>query len=225
MIKIVVADDHNIVRNGLKALLNCEGNFKIVGEAANGREAVEIVERLKPDIAILDIMMPDMSGLEVTARLNKSCPRTGIIILSMCSNEAYIFEASRSGAKAYILKDNTADELKNAIMEVYGGRCYFSPSLPEPVLNAIKKRLDKDVFDPLETLSPRERQIMQLEVQGKSNSEIAEQLGISSRTVETHSISLMRKIGVSNRTHLIQFALHHGIIPAAEKSTWSGELR
>jgi two-component system response regulator NreC len=179
MISIVVADDHSIVRNGLKALLNHEVNFKIIGEAANGLEAVEITERLKPDIAILDIMMPEISGLEVTARLKKSCPRTGIIILSMYSHEAYIYEALRSGAKAYILKDNTADELKTAIMEVHAGRCYFGPSLPEPVLNAIRKKLDKDLFDPLGTLSPRERQIMQLEVQGKSNTEIAGQLGIS----------------------------------------------
>jgi RNA polymerase sigma factor (sigma-70 family) len=219
MINIIVADDHNIVRNGLKALLNNEVNFKIIGEAANGLEAIETVERLKPDIAILDIMMPGVSGLEVTARLKKTCPKTGVIILSMHSNQAYVYEALRSGAKAYILKDNTADELKNAILEVHAGRCYFGPYLPEPVTNALRKKLEKGIFDPLEELSPRERQIMQLEVRGQSNSEIAEKLGISPRTVETHSNSLMRKIGVSNRNHLIQFALQHGIITADDLKT------
>ncbi len=216
MIKIVLADDHHIVRKGLQALLTCEPDFQIIGEAADGLRVMEIVEGLKPDILVLDLMMPEMSGLEVTKQLTKKCPQTAIIILSMHSNEAYIYESIRSGAKGYVLKDNTAEELITAIREVYAGRSYLGSSLPEQALQNLKNKSDAMSLGSLEQLTPRENEIMQLAVRGWSNSHIADKLGISQRTVETHCTSLMRKLNVTNRNQLVHFAIQQGIISINE---------
>jgi two-component system, NarL family, response regulator NreC len=225
MIKIILADDHHIVRKGLKALLSYEADFQIIGEAADGREAIELVKRLEPDVLVLDLMMPVLNGLETTVELSASGLKTAIIILSMHSNEAYIFEALRSGAKAYILKDNTSDELITAIREVYAGHSYLGTSLPEPTKLALKKKMESAGASPLEILTRREQEILQLAIRGVSNSGIADRLGISQRTVETHCTSLMHKLGVSNRTQLVHLALQRGIItpeemlPAERKDT------
>ncbi len=150
MISIVLADDHHIVRKGLRSLLNGEIDFEVVGEAASGVEAVNIVESLKPDILVLDLMMPGLNGLGVTARLAVSCPDTGIIILSMHSNEAYIYQALCSGAKAYILKENTADELITAIRQVSKGNRYLGSAVPERILEECQKasKTGKKCFSP-----------------------------------------------------------------------------
>jgi two-component system, NarL family, response regulator NreC len=218
MIKIVLADDHQIVRKGLKALLGSESDFEIIGEASDGFETMEIVERLRPDIVVLDLLMPGMNGLEVTVQLAKNYPATGVVILSMHSNEAYIYEAVRSGARAYVLKDNTADELITAIRDVSAGRYYLGSSLPEQSFQAYKQRFEAKKSDPIEQLTPREQEILQLAIRGRSNSEIAAKLSISQRTVETHRTSLMRKLGVSNRNQLVHLALQRGIISAKEIS-------
>jgi DNA-binding NarL/FixJ family response regulator len=213
VINIVLADDHQVVRKGLKALLSAEADLSVVGEAGDGLETVQLVERLKPDILVLDLMMSGINGLEVTRQLNKKGVKTGIVILSMHNNEAYVLEALRSGAKAYILKDSPPDELTRAIREVSSGRRYLSSPLTERAIAAYTQKAEVKLIDPYEQLTTREREILQLAAQGCTNSEIASRLYISPRTVETHRTNLMRKLGLHNHTQLIQFAIQHGIIP------------
>jgi two-component system response regulator NreC len=213
MIKIILADDHQVVRKGLKALLSSEPDFNIVGEAGDGLETVQLVEQVLPDILVLDLMMSGINGLEVTRQLSKKGVKTGIVILSMHNNEAYVLEALRSGAKAYILKDSPPEELTRAIREVSSGRRYLSSPLTERAIEAYTQKTEVKSIDPYEELTTREREILQLAAQGCTNSEIASRLYISPRTVETHRTNLMRKLGLHNHTQLIQFAIQHGIIP------------
>ncbi len=212
MIKIMLADDHHIVRKGLRALLSNEKDFEIIGEASNGLEAIELAKSLKPDILVLDLMMPGINGLEVTARLTKSCPQIRIIILSMQSNEAYVYEAIRSGAMAYILKDNTTDELTAAIRQVDYGSRYLSSSIKVHSVQEYNVKADTDALDPLSQLTVREKEILNLIIRGWCNSDIASKLGISQRTVETHCLNFMHKLDICNRGQLIQFAIQNGII-------------
>jgi two-component system response regulator NreC len=213
MIKIILADDHQVVRKGLKALLSAEQDFSIIGEAGDGLETVKLVEQLQPDILILDLMMSGINGLEVTRQLNKKCPKTGIVILSMHSNEAYVLEALRSGAKAYILKESPPEELVRAIHDVAAGRRYLSSPLSDRAIEAYTQRTEVKPIDPYDQLTTREREILQLTAQGSTNNEIGSRLFISPRTVETHRTNLMRKLDLHSHTQLIQFAIQHGIIP------------
>ncbi len=213
MIKIVLADDHQVVRKGLKALLSTEPDFNIVGEAGDGLETLRLVEDLHPDILVLDLMMAGINGLEVTRQLNKKVPQVGIVILSMHSNEAYVLEALRCGAKAYILKESPPEELVRAVREVFAGRRYLSSPLSERAIEAYTQRTEVKPMDPYDQLTTREREIMQLTAQGQTNAEIASRLFISPRTVETHRTNLMRKLDLHNHAQLIQFAIQHGIIP------------
>ena len=212
IINIVLADDHHIVRKGLQALLAIESDFKVVGEASDGLEAVKLVERLKPEILVLDLMMGGINGLEVTRQLNKKCPQTGIVVLSMHSNEAYVLEALRCGAKAYILKDNTTEELVRAIHEVAAGRRYLSAPLSERAIEAYTEKTITNSQDPYEHLTTREREILQMAAQGLSNSEIANRLFISPRTVETHRANVMRKLSIRTQAELLKYAMVRGII-------------
>jgi two-component system, NarL family, response regulator NreC len=213
MIKIILADDHQVVRKGLKALLMADPEFEIVGEAGDGLDTVKLVEELQPDILVLDLMMPGINGLEVTRQLNKKNPGIGIVILSMHSNEAYVLEALRSGARAYILKESSPDELVRAIKEVSSGRRYLSAPLTERAIEAYTQKTEMKPMDPFEQLTTRELEILQLAAQGNTNSDIAARLFISPRTVETHRTHLMRKLNLLNHAQLIQFAIQHGIIP------------
>jgi two-component system, NarL family, response regulator NreC len=215
MINIILADDHQVVRKGLKALLSVEHDFNIVGEAGDGLETVKMVEQLQPDVLILDLMMAGINGLEVTRQLNKKNPKTAIVILSMHSNEAYVLEALRSGARAYILKESPPEELVRAIREVSSGRRYLSSPLTERAIEAYTQRTEVKPMDPYDQLTTREREILQLTAQGRTNSEIATRLYISPRTVETHRTNLMRKLDLHNHAQLIQFAIQHGIIPGS----------
>jgi len=213
MIKIVLADDHQVVRKGLKVLLSAEPDFNVVGEAGDGLETVKLCEQIQPDILVLDLMMPGINGLEVTRQLNKRLPETGIVILSMHSNEAYVLEALRSGAKAYILKESSPEELVHAIHEVYSGRRYLSSPLTERAIEVYTQKTEVKPMDPYDQLTNREKEILQLAAQGITNAEIASRLNISPRTVETHRTNLMRKLNLHNQSNLIQFAIQHGIIP------------
>jgi two-component system, NarL family, response regulator NreC len=217
MINIILADDHQIVRKGLQAILKSEPDFEVIGEARDGLEAVQTVIKLQPDILVLDLMMDGINGLEVTRQLHKKCIKTGIVILSMHSNEAYVLEALRSGAKAYILKDNTTDDLVRAIREVAAGRRYLSAPLSERAIEAFTQQIETSSNDPYDNLTTREREIFQLVAQGWSNADIAERLYISARTVETHRANLMRKLGFHTHTELLQFAMLRGIIPGSSK--------
>lgn len=213
MIKIVLADDHQVVRKGFKALLAAESDFSVVGEAGDGLETLRLVEQLQPDILVLDLMMSGINGLEVTRQLSKKSPKTSIIILSMHSNEGYVLEALRSGAKAYILKESPPEELIKAIKEVSSGRRYLSAPLSELAIEAYTQRAEVKASEPYNQLTTREREILQMAAQGCTNTEIAARLFISSRTVETHRTNLMRKLNLHNHVQLIQFAIQNGIIP------------
>ena len=211
---IVLADDHPIVRQGLRTLLEAEPDFTIVGEAADGLETVELAGRLQPQVLILDLMLPGLSGLEVTRQVHQRSPQTRVVILSMHANEAYVLEALRNGAAAYVLKEAGAAELLQAVREVTAGRRYLSPPLSERAIEAYSEKAAAIPLDLSETLTTREREVLHLAAEGLSNPEIAARLGISPRTAETHRANLMRKLGLHNQTELIRYAMRRGIIPS-----------
>jgi two-component system, NarL family, response regulator NreC len=214
MISIFLADDHQIVRKGIKAILSAESDFQVIGEAGDGIETVRLVEELHPDILILDLMMGGINGLEVTRQLVKKNPKIGIVVLSMHSNEAYVLEALRSGAMAYILKDNTTEELVHAIREVAAGRRYLSSPLSDRAITAYTQKTDvHNSHDPYEQLTTREREVLQMSVQGFTNTDIASKLFVSPRTIETHRANLMHKLGIRTQADLLQYAILRGIIP------------
>lgn len=216
-ITIVLADDHHIVRQGIRALLKYEPDFRIVGEAENGLQAVEMVKQLNPKVLILDLMMPGINGIEVTYRVKKHSPETNIIILSMYSNEAYIIETLRKGASGYVLKESTGRVLVQAMREVIAGRRYLSPPLSERVIEAYIQMTKTTELDPYETLTTREREVLHMVAQGFSNIKIAEHLSISPRTIEIHRANMMHKLNLQNQAEVIRYAIQRGIIPLENK--------
>ena len=210
---IVLADDHHIVRQGLRALLETEPNFKLVGEAGDGLAAVRLVERLRPNVLVTDVMMPGLNGLEVTRQAVKASPHTRVIVLSMYSNDAYVVEALKNGATGYVLKDAQASDLVHAVREVAAGRRYLSAPLSEREIELYMRKMDDAPEDPYESLSNREREVLQLVAEGRTSAELAEKLFISPRTAEGHRANLMRKLGLANHTELVKFALKRGILP------------
>lgn len=213
MISIVLADDHHIVRQGLRALLEAESDFRVIGEASNGRDAIELVRKLRPNVLVLDLMMPVLNGIEVTRQLGKAHPQTKIVILSMYANEAYVLETLANGASAYVLKDSNTSDLVLAVREVAIGRRYLSPPLSDRAIEAYQEKARSASLDKYETLTTREREILQLAAEGSSSTDIAAKLGISARTAETHRTNLMRKLNLHNQADLIRYALRRGIIP------------
>jgi DNA-binding NarL/FixJ family response regulator len=214
MITIVLADDHHVVRQGLRLLLAAEPDMQIVGEAADGLEASQLVERLQPNILVLDLMMRGINGLEVTREVSKHSPKTKVVILSMYGKEAYVLEALRAGAKAYVLKEATSDELVRAIREAAVGHRYLSSSLSEHAIEAYMQKTGEAAPDPYDTLTTREREVLHLSAQGGTNADIAARLYISRRTVEAHRASMMQKLGLRTQTDLIRYALQRGILPS-----------
>lgn len=212
MTTFVLADDHHVVRQSLRLLLETEPDFQIVGEAASGLDAADLVERLQPDVLIVDIMMPELNGLEVTRRVKRHSPQTVIVILSMHENEAYVVEALRAGASSYVLKKSTAQELVYAIRQAIAGHLFLSPPLNERAIEAYVQRAQGSDFDPYDTLTTREREVLHLAAEGLSHTEIAARLSISPRTVEMHHGNLMRKLRLRTQTDLIRYALQRGIL-------------
>ncbi len=210
---IMLADDYKIVRQGLRALLEAEPDFSLVGEAGDGLEAVRLAERLRPDVLVLDLMMPGLTGMEVTLQIGKRSPQTRVIILSMHANEAYVLEALRNGAAGYVLKESSADELVQAVREVVAGRRFLSSPLSERAIDAYVSKSREGTLDRYETLTGREREVLHLAAEGHTNAEIAGRLSISSRTAETHRANMMRKLELRSQTDLIRYALRRGIIP------------
>lgn len=213
MTTIVLADDHPVVRKGLRALLDAEQDFRLIGETGDGLEAVALVERLKPNVAVLDLMMPGLNGLEVTRQAIQHSPKTRVIILSMHANEAYVLEAIRNGASGYVLKDSSAADLVQAVREVVAGRRYLSPPLSERAIDSYVQKAEDTALDVYETLTAREREVLHLAAEGHANAEIAARLFISPRTVEVHRGNLMRKLGLQTQTDLVRYALRRGILP------------
>ena len=204
---LLLADDHLMVRQGLRALLAREPDLRLVGEAAEGLEALRLAERLQPDVLVLDLMMPGLNGLDVARQVARRSPETRVVILSMHAHEAYVLEALLAGASAYVLKESSSDELVKAIRAVTTGRRYLSPPLSEEALGTYSRRTGSLPPDPYHTLTAREREVLQLTAEGHSGADIAERLFISPRTVETHRANLMRKLKVRNQKELIRYAL------------------
>jgi DNA-binding NarL/FixJ family response regulator len=209
---IVLADDHRIVRQGLRALLAAEADFKVIGEADDGREALALVRRLNPDVLVLDLMMPGLNGLEVARQLHRQTPKVGIVVLSMHDDEGFVLEALANGASAYVLKDSNSSDLIQAVREVSAGRRYLSPPLSDRAIEAYQQRARVGTLDRHETLTSREREVLQLSAEGHTNSEIAARLGISTRTAETHRSHIMHKLGLHTQSDLIRYAIRRGII-------------
>ena len=210
---ILLADDHQIVRLGLRALLEAEPDFSVVGEAADGLDARRLVEKLKPQVLILDLMLPGLNGLEVSRQVAQLAPATRVIILSMHSNEAYVLEALRNGAAGYLLKQANMDEVVPAVRAVLRGDTYLSQELSQRAIEAYREKAAGQTTDPYESLTTREREVLQQAAEGRTNAEIAEQFVISQRTVEMHRMNLMRKLGLRHQSDLVRYALWRGLLP------------
>ena len=211
-IRVLVADDHTIVRSGIRHVLESEQDFEVVGEAGSGTEAISLATSLQPDVVLLDISMPDLSGLEVAARLRGSST-TRVLILSMHNNAEYVLESVRAGAHGYLLKDTAATELRTAIRTVCRGESYFSPPVASRLTAAVRGEHETR-RSALDQLTGREREVLVGMARGWTNKEIASELGISHRTVETHRESLMRKLQIRTVAELTRFAVGAGIIQA-----------
>lgn len=207
-IRVILADDHAIVRNGLNSLLHAEPDIKVIGEAANGREAVRLAHRSSPDVVVMDMAMPELNGIEATREIREANPSIQVVILSMHSTSEHIFQAQRAGALGYVLKEAASTELLEAIRAVHLGRQYLSKNLKETIVE--DRHLDKS---PLERLTTREREVLQLTVEGKSIAQIASILSLSPKTVATYRTRLMRKLGLNDLVGLIKFAIQHGLTP------------
>ncbi len=211
-ITIFLADDHKVLREGMRLLLETHPDFTVVGEAGNGRESVRQVHHLKPDIVIMDIAMPDLNGIEATGQITVALPSTKTIILSMYSTAQHIFRALKAGARGYILKESAGEEVVQAIRTVHNGKIYLCAEISEMVVSDyIRSRAIREPDEPLARLSPREREILQLIVEGKTNAKIAEALYLSQKTVETYRSHLMQKLGINDLPGLVKFAIQHGI--------------
>jgi DNA-binding NarL/FixJ family response regulator len=199
------------VRQGLRALLDGQPDISVVGEAADGPEATQLVERLKPDVLVVDMMMGGMNGIEVTRHVRKLSPKTCVVVLSMHSDEGYVLEALRAGAKAYVLKDSIADDLLHAMREAVLGRRYLSHQLSEQAIEGYLQKEEGAALKPHERLTVREREVLHMLAEGLNNNEIAARLSISRRTVEVHRARVMRMLGVHNQVQLLRYAIQAGI--------------
>lgn len=212
-ITIFLADDHTIVRQGLAKLLEGEPNFRVVGEAENGREAVKRVAELRPNVVIMDITMPLLNGIEATRQIKQVCPETKIIILSMHSHDIYISELFSLGASGYLLKNSTGTDIIQAVHAATAGNTYLSPSISRRVIEdyvSLRKKSPQELL--YSKLSNREREVFQMIAEGKSSKEISEILFVSTSTVKTHRSNIMKKLKMNNISQLVQFAIHLGIV-------------
>ena len=210
---LVLADDHHVVRRGLRGLLESALRCSVVGEASDGREAVALVERLRPDVLVVDMVMPGPPGTEVIRQAHTLAPGTRIVVLSMLADESHVREALRAGATAYVLKEALPDEFLRAVREAAAGRRYLSPPLSERAIEAYISQLGAPSLDLHDTLNPREREVLRLTAEGHTAAQIAELLSLSARTIETYRASMMRKLGLRGQTDLLRYALGRGIIP------------
>lgn len=212
-VRIVLADDHTIMRDGLRLVLGRQSDFSVVGEASNGREALEVVERLRPDVVIMDIAMPLLSGIEAAGRITAQYPRISVLILSMHSDEGYILRALKAGARGYLLKDSAEADLIQAVRAVSSGKAFFSPAVSKVLADDyIRQVRQRGADDPYDLLTARERELLQLVVELKPTKDIAALLGLSPHTVDTHRANLMQKLNVHSIPELILYAVRKGVI-------------
>ena len=215
-IRVVLADDHAVVRDGLRMVLEARNEVVVVGDAGNGREALELIRELTPDVAVLDVSMPELNGIDAAARVPEVSPETRVVILSMHATSEHIFRALQAGAKGYVLKESAGKEVVTAVKTVYNGQQYFSQKVTEAMVDDyLHTRGQPREKSPIASLSPRERQVLQLVVEGKSSTEIAEQICLSPKTVETYRGRIMQKLGIKDLPGLVKFAIQHGLTPMA----------
>jgi len=213
-ITVFLADDHAVVRDGLRFVLEAEPDIQVIGDAANGRDTVRQVVELRPDVVVMDIAMPDMNGIEATWEIGQVCPSTQVVILSMHSTTEHIFRALQAGARGYLLKESAGIEVVNAVRAVHADRRYLSEKISDQLVDDyVRERQAAEAKSPLARLSPRERQVLQLVVEGKPSAEIAGILSLSLKTVETYRSRLMHKLGISDLPSLVKFAIQHGLTP------------
>lgn len=211
-IKVFLADDHAVVRDGLRYLLETEKNISVIGAAADGRETVRQVKKIRPDVVIMDIAMPELNGIEATQQICETDLGTRVVILSMYASKEHIFRALQAGAQGYLLKESAGQEVAKAVRTVHAGGRYLSQRITETVIDDYVYQAQASSGDsPLDRLSSREREILQLVVEGKSSVEIAETLFLSPKTVETYRSRLMQKLGVKDLPSLVKFAIRHGV--------------
>ena len=208
VIKILLADDHAIVRQGLKLILSAHSDLQVVGEAANGREAIDLAQKLQPDMVLIDVAMPELNGIEATRRMIESTPRLRVLVLSMHKEPVYVREILKAGARGYILKDAIDTELLGAVLAVARGDGYISPAVSGALLNDYRH----NVTDPIDLLSSREREVLQLIAEGKTNKEIATRLNLSVYTVDSHRGKVMDKLNLHSTGELVRFAVRHGLV-------------
>ena len=207
-IRILLADDHAVVRQGFKMILDAQADMEIVGEAGNGREAVELAEQLRPDVVVMDVSMPELNGIEATRRLASSAPRARVVALSMHKDSVYVREILRAGARGYLLKDSGAADLVAAIRAVASGESYLSPAVSNAVLDDYRRH----ATNPIDLLTSREREVLQLLAESKTNKEIAGVLNLSVYTVEAHRGRIMEKLNLHSIGELVRFAVRNGLI-------------
>lgn len=214
-ITVFLADDHGVVRDGLRSILEAQPDLSVVGTAGDGRLAVHQVQQLRPDVVVMDIAMPALNGIEATQRIRDTCPDTEVVILSVHATTEHIYRALEAGARGYLLKESAGQEVVDAVRAAHAGRRFLSQQITENVIDGyLRQRQDVPARSPLERLSPREREILQLVMEGKSSAEIAETLYLSPKTVETYRSRLMQKLGVGDLPGLVKFAIQNGLTPA-----------
>lgn len=215
-IRVLLAEDHTIVRKGLRSILGSVTDIEVVGEAADGREAVAMVPELRPDVVVMDFAMPNLNGLETTRQITRLQPEVNVVILSMHQSEEYVFQALRAGATGYVIKQAAPTELITAIQAAHRGESFLSPSISRTVIDAYVRRAEASSEGSLELLTDREREVLQLIAEGHPNRVIAEKLCISVKTVETHRAHLMDKLGIHSTAELARYAVRRGMIAPDE---------
>ena len=213
MIRVILADDHSVMRRGLRLILEQQEGFQVLGEASDGREAVSLAASLHPDVAVLDITMPNLNGIEAARQISDKQPNIAIVVLSMHADEGYVLRALKAGARGYLLKESPAADFVSAIRSVSEGKAFFSPAVSRLLVEDYVRRLqDKDIEDSYELLTPREREILQLIAEGKSNKDVANLLNLSLYTVETHRSNILEKLNLHSVPELILSAVRKGVI-------------
>jgi DNA-binding NarL/FixJ family response regulator len=213
MIRVILADDHSVMRHGLRLILEQQEGFEVLGEARDGREAVNLAQALHPDVAVLDITMPNLNGIEAARQITDKHPEVAVVVLSMHADESYVLRALKAGARGYLLKESPESDFLAAIRSVSEGKAFFSPAVSRLLVEDYVRQLqDRDIEDSYDLLTPREREILQLIAEGKSNKDIANFLNLSLYTVETHRSNILEKLNLHSVPELILYAVRKGVV-------------